>query len=264
MSNQTNIDGLRGQLALTIHRHWKLFLIQGIVMMVLGFLAVAEPNVATVAVTLFVGWLFFIGGIFRAASAWHSRQMSPFCRRAETGWMQKRHRTISSSVANRGCGEFFQFYKKEDGSFAGLLAVAVGKKLEPADAGNRVFCQHVNAVGALCCRRTRILCLREPSVGPWARRKSGRSNARSAPRSGRWALLRMRNAKPAAKESCLYDHALTSISRARSCSVGWVEGSCEVRRSQMAAVALRNIQGTPRRRVHAKAIYLSSKPFWKE
>jgi hypothetical protein len=98
----------------------------------------------------------------------------------------------------------------------------------------------VNAVGALCCRRTRILCLREPSVGPWARRKSGRSNARSAPRSGRWALLRMRNAKPAAKESCLYDHALTSISRARSCSAGWVEGSCEVRRSQMAAVALRS------------------------
>ena len=76
--------------------------------------------------------------------------------------------------------------------------------------------------------------------------------------------VRMRNAKPAAKESCLYDHVLTSISRARSCSAGWVEASCEVRRSQMAAVALRNIQGTPRRRLHAKAIYLSSKPFWKE
>jgi hypothetical protein len=32
----------------------------------------------------------------------------------------------------------------------------------------------------------------------------------------------------------------------------------------MNAVALRNIQGTPPRRLHAKAIYLSSKPFWKE
>src|SRR5580704_18125309 len=30
------------------------------------------------------------------------------------GWMQKRHRTISRRIANRGCGEFFQFYKKED------------------------------------------------------------------------------------------------------------------------------------------------------
>jgi hypothetical protein len=58
------------------------------------------------------------------------------------------------------------------------------------------------------------------SAPAWARRKSGRSNTRSAPRSGRWALLRMRNAKPAAKESCLYDHALTSISPARSFSAG--------------------------------------------
>jgi uncharacterized membrane protein HdeD (DUF308 family) len=78
MSNQTDIDGLRRQLAQTIHTHWKLFLVQGIVMMVLGFLAVAEPNVATLAVALFVGWLFFIAGVFRAASAWHSRQMPGF------------------------------------------------------------------------------------------------------------------------------------------------------------------------------------------
>ena len=78
MSNQTGIDGLRRQLALTIQTHWKLFLIQGIVMMVLGFLAIVEPNVATLAVTLFVGWLFLIAGVFRAASAWHSRQMPGF------------------------------------------------------------------------------------------------------------------------------------------------------------------------------------------
>ena len=78
MTNQTDIDGLRRQLALTIHTHWKLFLAQGIVMMVLGFLAVVEPNVATLAVTLFVGWLFFIAGIFRAAAAWHSRSMPGF------------------------------------------------------------------------------------------------------------------------------------------------------------------------------------------
>src|ERR1700751_6437791 len=78
MNTETGLAGLQRQLADTIHAHWKLFLAQGIVMMVLGFLAVAEPNVATVAVTLFVGWLFLIAGIFRAASAWHSRQMPGF------------------------------------------------------------------------------------------------------------------------------------------------------------------------------------------
>jgi uncharacterized membrane protein HdeD (DUF308 family) len=44
-------------------------------MMVLGLLAVAMPNLATLAVEIFVGWLFLIGGIFRAVSVWHARRM---------------------------------------------------------------------------------------------------------------------------------------------------------------------------------------------
>lgn len=78
MSNPTDIEGVRRQLAATIHRHWKLFLVQGIVIMVLGLLAVAVPNLATLAVEIFVGWLFFVAGIFRAVSVWHSRQMPGF------------------------------------------------------------------------------------------------------------------------------------------------------------------------------------------
>jgi uncharacterized membrane protein HdeD (DUF308 family) len=78
MSNQTGIDGLRRQLALTIHAHWKLFLAQGIVMIVLGFLAVVVPVLATLAVEIFVGWLFFVAGLFRAVWVWRSRQTPGF------------------------------------------------------------------------------------------------------------------------------------------------------------------------------------------
>jgi uncharacterized membrane protein HdeD (DUF308 family) len=78
MSIQPDIEGIRRQMAATIHGHWKLVLVQGIVMMVLGFLAVVEPNVATLAVSIFVGWLFFVGGIFRALSVWRSREMPGF------------------------------------------------------------------------------------------------------------------------------------------------------------------------------------------
>jgi uncharacterized membrane protein HdeD (DUF308 family) len=78
MSIRPDIEGIRRQMVATIHAHWKLVLAQGIVMMVLGFLAVAEPNVATIAVGIFVGWLFFIGGIFRALSVWQSRGMPGF------------------------------------------------------------------------------------------------------------------------------------------------------------------------------------------
>jgi uncharacterized membrane protein HdeD (DUF308 family) len=74
----TDLESIRRQLALTIHAHWKLLLAQGIVMMVLGLLAVALPNIATLAVEIFVGWLLFVAGIFRAWSVWHSRQMPGF------------------------------------------------------------------------------------------------------------------------------------------------------------------------------------------
>ena len=78
MSIQPDLEGIRRQMAATIHAHWKLVLVQGIVMMVLGFLAVAEPNVATFAIGIFVGWLFFVGGIFRTLSVLRHRQMPGF------------------------------------------------------------------------------------------------------------------------------------------------------------------------------------------
>jgi uncharacterized membrane protein HdeD (DUF308 family) len=78
MSHETDIDGLRRQLALTIQAHWKLFLAQGIVMMVLGALAVVVPILATLAVEIFVGWLFFVAGLFRVVWVWRSRQTPGF------------------------------------------------------------------------------------------------------------------------------------------------------------------------------------------
>jgi uncharacterized membrane protein HdeD (DUF308 family) len=78
MSIQPDIEDIRRRMAATIHAHWKLVLAQGILLMVFGLLAVAMPNIATLAVEIFVGWLFFVAGIFRAVSVWHARQMPGF------------------------------------------------------------------------------------------------------------------------------------------------------------------------------------------
>jgi uncharacterized membrane protein HdeD (DUF308 family) len=78
MTTQPDIEDVRRQVAAAIHAHWKLVLAQGIVMIVFGLLAVAMPNIATLAVEIFVGWLFLIGGIFRAVSVWHARRMPGF------------------------------------------------------------------------------------------------------------------------------------------------------------------------------------------
>ena len=43
--------------------YWRLFLFQGVVMIILGVLAIVWPIVATIAVDYYIGWLFLISGI---------------------------------------------------------------------------------------------------------------------------------------------------------------------------------------------------------
>ena len=73
-----DIDEFRRQLATRMHEHWKLFLVEGVVMMVLGLLAIAVPEIASLAIAIFIGWLFFVGGILRTISVLQHRQMPGF------------------------------------------------------------------------------------------------------------------------------------------------------------------------------------------
>jgi uncharacterized membrane protein HdeD (DUF308 family) len=52
------------QRALTnaIHQHWGLFLAEGIILVLLGVIAIIVPPIATIAVTLIVGWVFLFSG----------------------------------------------------------------------------------------------------------------------------------------------------------------------------------------------------------
>ncbi len=57
-----------------VRRHWLLFLAQGLIMILLGLLAIGEPMVATVAVALFAGWLFLFSGIVGLAGMFTARR----------------------------------------------------------------------------------------------------------------------------------------------------------------------------------------------
>ena len=72
------LDDMRRRLAEAFHAHWKFFLAEGIVMLVLGLLAIAVPEIASLAFAILIGWLFFIGGIFRTMSVLRHRQMPGF------------------------------------------------------------------------------------------------------------------------------------------------------------------------------------------
>jgi uncharacterized membrane protein HdeD (DUF308 family) len=76
--NLPNIDEVRRRFGLAFHAHWKLFLAEGAVMMVLGLLAIAVPEVASLVIAIFIGWLFFVGGIFRTISLLQHRNMPGF------------------------------------------------------------------------------------------------------------------------------------------------------------------------------------------
>ena len=48
--------------ASALREHWRLFLIEGIILMVLGAAAIVLPQIASLAVAIVLGWLFLIGG----------------------------------------------------------------------------------------------------------------------------------------------------------------------------------------------------------
>ena len=48
----------------TLRKHSTWFIVYGVVMMALGLFAIAAPNLATLAVTLMLGWLLLLGGAF--------------------------------------------------------------------------------------------------------------------------------------------------------------------------------------------------------
>lgn len=61
--NQPRDEQLQRRFLTSLRDHWVLFLVEGIVLVVLGIAAIMLPVVATLAVAIFLGWLFLISGI---------------------------------------------------------------------------------------------------------------------------------------------------------------------------------------------------------
>jgi uncharacterized membrane protein HdeD (DUF308 family) len=56
-------DRIQAAVAAGLHEHWVLFLVEGIVLVILGLLAIALPPIATLAIEILIGWLFLVSGI---------------------------------------------------------------------------------------------------------------------------------------------------------------------------------------------------------
>jgi len=64
-TNQPDINDFQRAVGSALHAHWKLFLFEGVVLLILGATALGMPPLATLAVTIVFGWVFLVSGVMR-------------------------------------------------------------------------------------------------------------------------------------------------------------------------------------------------------
>jgi uncharacterized membrane protein HdeD (DUF308 family) len=78
MNRPADEQGLERALSSAIHDHWMLFLIEGIVLVILGIAAILVPVIATLAFELVIGWLFLISGLVGLVTTFWMRNAPGF------------------------------------------------------------------------------------------------------------------------------------------------------------------------------------------
>jgi uncharacterized membrane protein HdeD (DUF308 family) len=78
MTLPDNLDKLQSEVNASVKAHWKAFLFEGILLAVLGLAAMIVPAFASLAVTIFLGWMFLIAGIGGLIVTYWAREMPGF------------------------------------------------------------------------------------------------------------------------------------------------------------------------------------------
>jgi uncharacterized membrane protein HdeD (DUF308 family) len=73
-----DITKLQSEMSAAVKAHWKAFLFEGIVLSVLGLAAMIVPPLASLAATIFLGWMFLISGVAGLIVTFWARQMPGF------------------------------------------------------------------------------------------------------------------------------------------------------------------------------------------
>ena len=78
MTLPQDLTNLQSKMSAAVREHWKAFLFEGILLVVLGLAAIIVPPLASLAVTIFLGWMFLVSGIAGLALTFWARQMPGF------------------------------------------------------------------------------------------------------------------------------------------------------------------------------------------
>ena len=75
---QQNATLVQAELRSAVREHFTLFVIEGIVLIILGVLAILLPPFATITVTIILGWLFLVSGVMGLIATFATRGMPGF------------------------------------------------------------------------------------------------------------------------------------------------------------------------------------------
>jgi uncharacterized membrane protein HdeD (DUF308 family) len=73
-----DIERLQSKMSAAVREHWKAFLFEGILLAILGLAAMIVPPLASLAVTIFLGWMFLVTGVVGLIVTFWARQMPGF------------------------------------------------------------------------------------------------------------------------------------------------------------------------------------------
>jgi uncharacterized membrane protein HdeD (DUF308 family) len=77
-SIESEMEQSRHRVLGAIRRHWVLFLVEGIALVVFGAIAIIVPGIAALAVTILLGWLLLFSGVLGLATTIWMRQLPGF------------------------------------------------------------------------------------------------------------------------------------------------------------------------------------------
>ena len=65
----TEIEHMHQKMLDFLQEHWRIFLIEGIVFILLGLSAIVIPQLFTIAIVIFLGWIIVLGGVIQVSRA---------------------------------------------------------------------------------------------------------------------------------------------------------------------------------------------------
>lgn len=77
-SQSEEVAAVRARISGALRRHWVLFLCEGIALVILGVLALLAPVVASVAATVFFGWILLVSGVIGLITTLRARHAPGF------------------------------------------------------------------------------------------------------------------------------------------------------------------------------------------